>query len=79
MERKLISDLSIDPDELAEETELFSGLLDVRGETQSRHHISKVVVLHENKLQTFSDELLSSSDDVQFDMDSFWSGNLAWF
>jgi hypothetical protein len=70
--------LSIDPDELAEETDLFSNLVASKRQPQYRHQISRVVVLHDNKLQTFSEEAVAS-EDVEFDLDSFWSGNLAWF
>ncbi len=73
-----MSDLSIDPDKLSEETELFSNLVDSKRQPQFRHQISRVVVLHDNKLQTFSEEALTS-ENVEFDLDSFWSGNLAWF
>lgn len=80
LERKLISDLSINPDKLHTDIELFSQLVDSKRQAgaQGRHQISRVVVLHQNKLETFAVEVFSS-DDIQFDLDSFWSGNLAWF
>lgn len=78
LERKLISDLSIDVDDLAEETELFSNLVSCKRQSQFRHQISRVVVCHGNKLQMFSEEALSA-DHVEFDDPAFWTGNLTWF
>ena len=78
LEKKLISDLSIDPDHLAADEEMFSRLVNRKRQSHGRHHISQVVVLHQNKLETFADESFSC-DDVQFDKAAFWSGNLAWF
>jgi len=75
LERKLISDLSINPDDLSADAEVFSRLFDSKRQAHGRHYISQVVVLHQNKLETFSEEAISS-DDVQFDLDSFWSGKI---
>merc|ERR1712176_144009 len=43
---------------------------------KSRHGISRVVIVHDNKLETFFDNK-STEDD--FDNDSFWSGSLTWY
>ena len=54
----------------------------------ARRRISKVVVEHNENLETFydSDENLASPvsggasfDDVFFDNDSFWSGSITWY
>eukprot|EP00569_Conticribra_weissflogii_P006134 CAMPEP_0171333506 /NCGR_PEP_ID=MMETSP0878-20121228/4052_1 /TAXON_ID=67004 /ORGANISM="Thalassiosira weissflogii, Strain CCMP1336" /LENGTH=227 /DNA_ID=CAMNT_0011834453 /DNA_START=71 /DNA_END=751 /DNA_ORIENTATION=+ len=57
-------------------------------EKSTRHRISRVVVEHNNSLETFYDfnsfaysfqkEGDSSSSEVFFDNDSFWSGSITW-
>jgi len=58
--------------------------------TNSRHSISRVVVLHNNTLETFYDEkddqkfmpknVVSNDNEAAiFDNDSFWSGSITWF
>lgn len=50
-----------------------------------RHSISRVVVLHNNKLKTFfnPEEEIQKEEPVGgedfFDNDSFWSGSLTWY
>mmetsp|Transcript_17327 Transcript_17327/g.19995 ORF Transcript_17327/g.19995 Transcript_17327/m.19995 type:complete len:195 (-) Transcript_17327:404-988(-) len=46
-----------------------------------KHHISHVVVLHNDKLETFCDPKQQSPKQVDdfFDNDSFWSGSITWY
>jgi hypothetical protein len=51
-----------------------------------RHRISRVVILHNDKLETFFNpdhtpvekKAVPSGDDF-FDNDSFWSGSITWY
>jgi len=60
--------------------------------SRGRHSISRVVVLHNNTLETFYDDQYKLSTIVNyqatpddkptddfFDNDSFWSGSITWF
>jgi hypothetical protein len=77
MERKLLSDLSIDPDTIPVDKDL-SLLVATTGGV--RHRISRVVVLHNDKLETFfNPEKDVTFNDCSFDNDSFWSGSITWF
>ena len=88
LERKVLSELSLDPDTFSVENEELSDLISSSPgahSTQGRHNISRVVVLHNNKLETFftpakvvqpKEEPL---DGDFFDNDSFWSGSLTWY
>lgn len=42
--------------------------------SQQAYRISRVVVLHDNKLETFVDNAAAD-----FDNDSFWSGSITWY
>lgn len=87
LERKVLSELSIDPDAFPLENDELSDLVSKTASShspQGRHNISRVVVLHNNKLETF----VTPSDVVEheeplssdfFDNDSFWSGSLTWY
>lgn len=96
MERKLISELSIDTESMSVDNEELSELVASSCQTPSntgRHRISRVVVLHNDKLETFfePDQNLKESKPVQeyrkavptsndfFDNDSFWSGSITWY
>lgn len=73
LERKLLS--SFDEEDLTAD---LSSLLEPRAATTARS-ISRVVVLHNDKLATFSD---STSIDGQvdfFDTPEFWSGSITWW
>jgi hypothetical protein len=82
LERKLLSELSIDPDNFpVDDTEEFSALV-ASSCTQpaGRHSISRVVVLHNDKLETFfTPPSPQKRSDVFFDNDSFWSGSITWY
>lgn len=96
MERKLISELSIDTESLSVDNEELSELVASSCQTPSsagRHRISRVVVLHNDKLETFFDpdqnlvkpepvedyrKAVPTSNDF-FDNDSFWSGSITWY
>jgi len=76
LERKLLAELDMDASSHHEE---LSGLFESsRDPTECRHHISRVVVLHNDKIETFSP---SEDQDVNnfFDNDSFWSGSITWY
>jgi hypothetical protein len=91
LERKLANELSIDPERFSEENEelQLSNIIATTSQPCSRHHISRVVVLHNDKLETFhSDnndlfqqekEPLGATMACDFDNDSFWSGSLTWY
>eukprot|EP00545_Synedropsis_sp_CCMP1620_P010209 CAMPEP_0119012540 /NCGR_PEP_ID=MMETSP1176-20130426/6878_1 /TAXON_ID=265551 /ORGANISM="Synedropsis recta cf, Strain CCMP1620" /LENGTH=185 /DNA_ID=CAMNT_0006965521 /DNA_START=90 /DNA_END=644 /DNA_ORIENTATION=+ len=74
LERKLLAELDVDPSSHQEE---LSGLFATND--QGRHNISRVVVLHNDKIETFCNpEQAESSPDDFFDNDSFWSGSITW-
>lgn len=87
LERKVLCELSIDPDTFPLENDELSDLIgSVPPCGQSlagRHSISRVVVLHNNKLETFvkpddavPNEPLSGEF---FDSPAFWSGAITWY
>jgi len=87
LERKLLTELAIDPDSFPVDSEELSNLLTSTNQPSARHRISRVVVLHNDKLETFfnTDETITcskmdvpSGDDF-FDSDSFWSGSITWY
>jgi hypothetical protein len=92
LERKLLTDLAIDPKECPVDSEVLSNLANTSSQAQGRHRISRVVVLHNDKLETFFStdkaaekavkcrkiEDTEAGDDF-FDNDSFWSGSITWF
>ena len=87
----MLSDLCVSSGDLPDDSDkLFSDLVDAKCQAQGRHQISRVVVLHNDKLQTFfnTDEAVvqapKKSDDFPesdtfFDSDSFWSGVVTWY
>eukprot|EP00429_Kryptoperidinium_foliaceum_P085398 CAMPEP_0176190418 /NCGR_PEP_ID=MMETSP0121_2-20121125/3929_1 /TAXON_ID=160619 /ORGANISM="Kryptoperidinium foliaceum, Strain CCMP 1326" /LENGTH=210 /DNA_ID=CAMNT_0017529041 /DNA_START=32 /DNA_END=661 /DNA_ORIENTATION=- len=85
LERKVLNELSIDPDTFPVESEELSDLISTAPgglSPHGRHNISRVVVLHNNKFETFftPGEVLQRKEpaEVDFDNDSFWSGSLTW-
>ena len=90
LERKLLTELSVDPDSFPVDNEDLSQFVAATSScsSNSRHRISRVVVLHNEKLETFFNpnplETVSpvtpepSGDDF-FDNDSFWSGQITWY
>jgi len=88
LERKVLNELSLDADSFPVENEGLSNFLARTSNCQpsSRHCISRVVVLHNDKLETFcspNDFLEETKEpkgvDDFFDNDSFWSGSLTWY
>lgn len=82
MERKLLSELSIDPDTFpVDDNEELSALVatSCSQPPTGRHSISRVVVLHNDKLETFFTPPQASGSDDFFDNDSFWSGSITWY
>jgi len=86
LERKLLAELDVDPALQAANEEQLSGLFETNEPASGRHSISRVVVLHNDKIETFcspqpcqvdSDTQLNSDD--FFDNDSFWSGSITWY
>ena len=85
LERKLLNELSVDPDLFEVDDVDLSSFIETTSSCQhaSRHRISRVVVLHNDRLETFfnpDDHLPKEpvSGDF-FDNDSFWSGSLTWY
>lgn len=75
LERKLLSELSVDPTSISLDDKDLSALV-LPSSPQQPFRISRVVVLHNDKLETFMDE--ANADD-SFDNDSFWSGSITWY
>jgi hypothetical protein len=89
LERKVLNELSIDPDCFPVDNQGLSNLIATSSTCQpsSFHRISRVVVMHNDKLDTFflpgkvlsqPKEPVNGGDDF-FDNDSFWSGSLTWY
>lgn len=69
---------------LLEDNDELSALASKCGQLAVRHSISRVVVVHNDKLETFftPPEVPVGSDqgcDAFFDNDSFWSGSITWY
>lgn len=89
LERKVLSELSVDPDTFPVESEELSDLIcsgTSGGDSpQGRYNISRVVVLHNNKLETFMtpDDAFQEKDQSLsgdfFDSHAFWSGAITWY
>ena len=90
LEKKVLNELSIDPETFPVDNEELSNLIATTTTSQpnSRHYISRVVVLHNDKLETFFnpnekekpfEEELPVGEADFFDNDSFWSGSLTWY
>lgn len=77
LERKLLAELDVDPTSHQEE---LSGLFATNDPVGGRHNISRVVVLHNDKIETFGnpEQSVSNPNDF-FDSDSFWSGSITWY
>lgn len=86
LERKLLAELDVDPETHPVDQEELSALFENSSATSiDRHRISRVVVLHNDKLETFLNPEQqqhyqeSPQGDDFFDSDSFWSGSITWF
>ena len=87
LERKVLTELSVDPDTFSINNDDLSDLIATAPSGHSpaaRHSISRVVVLHNNKLETFCtpNEVVQPTESLNgdfFDNDSFWSGSLTWY
>ena len=53
LEKKLLSELSIDPETFPVDDEELSNLVALTNTTNSRHRISRVCVVYNDKLETF--------------------------
>jgi predicted oxidoreductase (fatty acid repression mutant protein) len=81
LERKLLNELAADPESVS------IGNQDVDAQPSAvRHRISRVVILHNDKLETFFnpdhisvEKKVEPSGDDFFDNDSFWSGSITWY
>jgi len=88
LERKLCADYDVGADRLPVENEQPLKLLSFSSSNKgSRHCISRVVVLHNDKFETFfhpdaigvSPPKDAPASDDFFDNDSFWSGSITWY
>lgn len=88
LERKVLSELSIDPESFPLENDELSELICSAPPSaplhMGRHCISRVVVLHNNKLETFMkpDEAVHENEPLSgefFDSPAFWSGAITWY
>lgn len=89
LEKRLLRELSIDPETFPvtggdeELSNLVAEAASRRRRTHNRHCISRVVISHNNTLESFFGPAISddSRDDgcCDFDSDSFWSGSLTWY
>jgi len=78
LERKLLNELSVDPETFSLDDKDLAALMSRTA--QQAYRISRVVVLHDNKLETFVDESKADANvDGFFDNDSFWSGSITWY
>jgi hypothetical protein len=82
MERKLLTELSLDPETFSVEDKDLSALVNAPPGSPA-YRISRVVVLHNDKLETFVDQeqVKENHHHVHdfFDNDSFWSGSITWY
>eukprot|EP00934_Nitzschia_sp_Nitz4_P006079 Nitzschia sp. Nitz4//scaffold5_size260463//145637//146341//NITZ4_000988-RA/size260463-augustus-gene-0.34-mRNA-1//-1//CDS//3329555358//6069//frame0 len=83
LERKVLSELSLDPETCPVDDISHLIATTPLGQTSGRHSISRVVVLHNNQLETFCDQSTLEKEQPLsgdfFDNDSFWSGSLTWY
>lgn len=87
LERKLLNEQSADSERVLTDNEEASNIVATSSSCQrsSRHRISRVVVLHKDRLETFFNPVQTFSLPEQpvsgesFDNDSFWSGSLTWY
>lgn len=96
LEKRLLRELSIDPETFPvtgcdeELSNLVAEAASSRRNTHNRHRISRVVISHNNTLESFFGPTTTASDDddsrddddgcdCDFDSDSFWSGSLTWY
>lgn len=76
LERKLLAELNVDDTNEGDELQELLPTNDL-----TKHRISHVVVLHNDKIETFCDPKKQSPkrEDDFFDNDSFWSGSITWY
>eukprot|EP00547_Thalassionema_nitzschioides_P000536 CAMPEP_0194209668 /NCGR_PEP_ID=MMETSP0156-20130528/7705_1 /TAXON_ID=33649 /ORGANISM="Thalassionema nitzschioides, Strain L26-B" /LENGTH=188 /DNA_ID=CAMNT_0038936869 /DNA_START=49 /DNA_END=612 /DNA_ORIENTATION=+ len=76
LERKLLAELDVDSTNHDDKlSDLFAATTE-----QAKHHISHVVVLHNDRIETFCDPKQQAPVNLDdfFDNDSFWSGSITW-
>lgn len=77
LERKLLANLGADESSYEGELQDIFETKDLR-----KHQISHVVVMHNDKIETFCDSKPKDQRkeiDIMFDSDSFWSGSMTWY
>eukprot|EP00549_Striatella_unipunctata_P009131 CAMPEP_0118696928 /NCGR_PEP_ID=MMETSP0800-20121206/14166_1 /TAXON_ID=210618 ORGANISM="Striatella unipunctata, Strain CCMP2910" /NCGR_SAMPLE_ID=MMETSP0800 /ASSEMBLY_ACC=CAM_ASM_000638 /LENGTH=236 /DNA_ID=CAMNT_0006596189 /DNA_START=120 /DNA_END=827 /DNA_ORIENTATION=+ len=84
LERQLLAQLDSDPSSLTVDVDDLAFLYGDFPQ-HHQHRISRVVVMHNDTLETYDDDSSFSSDsfpapqsDAFFDNDSFWSGSITW-
>jgi hypothetical protein len=80
LEKKLLSELAIDPETCSVDEKDLTAMV-ATSPSAHAYRISRVVVLHNDKLETFVDQNKEKDVDVDgfFDNDSFWSGSITWY
>jgi hypothetical protein len=86
LERKLLNELSTNPESVSIGNQDSDEVAAKSTNPSVRHRISRVVILHNDKLETFFNpdhspvekKVVPSGDDF-FDNDSFWSGSITWY
>jgi len=78
LEKKLLSELSLDPETCPVDEKDLSAMV-ATSPSSHAYRISRVVVLHNDKLETFVDQKKDAEVDGFFDNDSFWSGSITWY
>ncbi|KAL7566412.1 hypothetical protein ACA910_000895 [Epithemia clementina (nom. ined.)] len=81
LEKKLLSEGIMEPEASldAGDKDLSSEFLSFSQSQNNAYRISRVVVLHNDKLETFIDQQKEANMDGFFDNDSFWSGSITWY
>lgn len=79
LEKRLLVEESVDPEvcHVGGEKEEPTGLSS--SHQGNAYRISRVVVLHNDILETFVDHQKETNIDGFFDNDSFWSGSITWY
>jgi hypothetical protein len=78
LERKLLAEVGAN--ESSHEGELQDLFQNNNDLSNNKHEISRVIILHNDKLKTFCDPRKQYRENTNdfFDNDSFWSGSMTW-